>query len=106
MFTMLTENTRRVTSAVAAVAVVAFAGLTLDQGHVGALPQGTVEVGELTPVNLMQLAQVTLPEIVVTGERVAADAAVVGMVELPEVVVYGSRSTLLADAATDTPAQG
>jgi len=60
MFTMLTENTRRVTSAVAAVAVVAFAGLGLDQGHVGALPQGTVEVGELTPVNLMQLAQVTL----------------------------------------------
>jgi hypothetical protein len=70
MFTMLTENTRRVTSAVAAVAVVAFAGLALDQGHVNALPEGTVEVGELTPVNLMQLAQVTLPEIVVTGARV------------------------------------
>jgi len=70
MFTMLTENTRRATSAVAAVAVVAFAGLALDQGHVGALPAGTVEVGELTPVNLMQLVQVTLPEIVVTGERI------------------------------------
>ena len=106
MFTMLTENTRRVTSAVAAVAVVAFAGLTLDQGHVGALPEGTVEVGELTPVNLMQLAQVTLPEIVITGERVATDAAVMEMAELPEVVVYGSRSTLLADAGTDGAAQG
>jgi hypothetical protein len=70
MFTMLTENTRRVTSAVAAVAVVAFAGLTLDQGHVGGMPEGTVEVGELTPVNLMQLAHVTLPEVVVTGERI------------------------------------
>ena len=70
MFTMLTENTRRVTSAVAAVAVVAFAGLTLDQGHVGGMPEGTVEVGELTPVNLMQLVHVTLPEVVVTGERV------------------------------------
>ena len=70
MFTMLTENTRRVTSAVAAVAVVAFAGLTLDQGHVGGMPEGTVEVGELTPVNLMQMVQVTLPEVVVTAERV------------------------------------
>ena len=26
--------------------------------------------------------------------------------ELPEIVVYGSRSALLADAGTDTPAQG
>jgi hypothetical protein len=72
MFTMLTENTRRVTSAVAAVAVVAFAGLALDQGHAGSLPEGTVEVGEMTPVNLMQLAMVTLPEVVVTGERIEA----------------------------------
>jgi len=69
MFTMLTENTRRTISTVAAVAVVAFTGLTLDQGHLGALPHGTVEVGELTPVNVMQMAQVTLPEIVVTGQR-------------------------------------
>jgi hypothetical protein len=69
MFTMLTENTRRTFGTVAAVAIVAFTGLTLDQGHLGALPQGTVEVGELTPVNVMQLAQVTLPEIVVTGQR-------------------------------------
>jgi hypothetical protein len=70
MFTMVTESTRRSFSAVAAVAVVAFAGLTLDQGHLGALPQGTVEVGELTPINVMQMAAVTLPEIVVTGQRI------------------------------------
>ena len=70
MFTMVTESTRRSFSAVAAVAVVAFAGLTLDQGHLGALPQGTVEVGELTPVDVMQMAAVTLPEIVVTGQRI------------------------------------
>ncbi len=106
MFTMLTENTRRVTSAVAAVAVVAFAGLTLDQGHQGALPEGTVEVGEMTPVNLMQLAMVTLPEVVVTGERIEAGAVATAITELPEIVVYGSRSTLLAEAATDTSAQG
>ena len=72
MFTMVTESTRRMTSAVAAVAVVAFAGLTLDQGHAGTLPQGTVEVGELTPVNVMQMAAVTLPEIVVSGARIAS----------------------------------
>jgi hypothetical protein len=70
MFTMLTENTRRTVSAMAAVAVVAFTGLSLDQGHLGALPQGTVEVGELTVVDVMQMASVTLPEIVVTGERI------------------------------------
>jgi hypothetical protein len=70
MFTMVTESTRRATSAVAAVAVVVFAGLTLDQGHAGALPQGTVEVGELTPVEVMQMAAVTLPEIVVRGARI------------------------------------
>jgi hypothetical protein len=69
MFTMVTENTRRTVSAVAAVAVVAFTGLTLDQGHLGALPQGTVEVGELSAVNVMQMASVTLPEITVTAAR-------------------------------------
>jgi len=69
MFTMLAENTRRAVGTVAAVAVVAITGLALDQGHLGALPQGTVEVGELAPVNVMQMAQVTLPEIVVTGQR-------------------------------------
>jgi hypothetical protein len=74
MFTMVAENTRRVASAVAAVAVVAFAGITIDQGHAGALPQGTVEVGELTPVNVMQMAMVTLPEVVVTGQRVEFSA--------------------------------
>ena len=70
MFTMVTESTRRSFSAVAAVAVVAFAGFTFDQGHMSALPQGTVEVGELTPVNVMQMASVALPGVVVTGQRI------------------------------------
>jgi len=102
MFTMLTENTRRVTSAVAAVAVVAFAGLGLDQGHVGALPQGTVEVGELTPVNLMQLAQVTLPEIVVTGERVEHGARHARTAQpnlLPALAVAAGKAVLEGQAA-------
>jgi hypothetical protein len=100
MFTMLTENTRRTVSTVAAVAVVAFTGLTLDQGHLGALPQGTVEVGELTPVNVMQMAQVTLPEIVVTGQRAQVESlANAAMPMLPEVVVVASRDQRLASAA-------
>ena len=72
MFTTINQNTRRAVSAMAAVAVVAFGGLTLDQGHrAAALPAGVVELGELTPVDLTRLAGVTLPGIVVTAERVA-----------------------------------
>ena len=100
MFTMLTENTRRTVSTMAAVAVVAFTGLTLDQGHLGALPQGTVEVGELTPVNVMQMASVTLPEIVVTGQRTQVELLAKAPIPmLPEVVVVASRDTRLASAA-------
>ncbi len=71
MLTMVTQNTRRSVSAVAAMAIVAFGGLVLDQGHLAAAPYGTVEVGELTPIGLEKLAQVTLPEIVITAERPA-----------------------------------
>jgi len=100
MFTMLTENTRRMVGTVAAVAVVAFTGLTLDQGHLGALPQGTVEVGELTPVNVMQMAQVTLPEIVVTGQRAQVESlAKAAIPMLPEVVVVAKRDQRFASAA-------
>lgn len=72
MLTMVTQNTRRLVSAVAATAIVAFGGVALDQGHTAALPHGTVEVGELTPIGLEKLAQVTLPEIFITAERPAA----------------------------------
>ena len=100
MFTMVTENTRRTVSAVAAVAVVAFTGLTLDQGHLGALPQGTVEVGELSAVNVMQLASVTLPEITVTAARGQAELLADATVPmLPEVLVVASRDLRLADTA-------
>jgi len=107
MFTMLTENTRRTISTVAAMTVVAFTGLTLDQGHLGALPQGTVEVGELTPVNVMQMAQVTLPEIVVTGQRVQLEQLANAAVPmLPEVVVVASRELRLASADAVESSQG
>ena len=94
MFTMVNQSTRQVVSAVAAVAVVAFAGLTLDQGHLGALPEGVVEVGEMTPINLMELAAVTLPEVVVSGERIDTPLAM-----LPEIEVVGARDVQVAEAA-------
>jgi len=72
MLTMITQKTQRSVSAVAAIAIVAFAGFTFDQAHLAAAPLGTVEVGELTPIGLERLAQVTLPEIVITAERPAA----------------------------------
>lgn len=69
MLTMLSRNTQRSVSAVAAMAIVAFAMLAMDQAHVAAAPRGTITVGELTPVGLERLAQATLPEIVVTAQR-------------------------------------
>ena len=46
MFTMVAQNTRKTISAVAAVAIVSFSGLVLDQAHVAAAPRGTIEVGD------------------------------------------------------------
>ena len=75
MFTNASENTRRVISAMAAIFVVVSAGTALEQGHGGTLRQGTVEVGELTPIHLDQLAMATLPEIEVVGARSLLAAA-------------------------------
>ena len=100
MFTMLNQNTRRMTSAVSAVAVVAFAGLALDQGHLGTMPQGVVEVGEMQPYNLMQLVSTTFPEIVVTAQPLGAKPALAfgEPVVLPEVVVIGERQVQMAES--------
>lgn len=55
-------------SAVLAAAIVGFSGLALDRAD--RLPAGTIEVGELTPVDVLpQLA--TLPAITVTATRLA-----------------------------------
>lgn len=74
MFTTTHEMIRRSLGTTAAVCVMAIAGLTLEFGHAGALPAGSVEVGELQPVNLERLAAVTLPGVVVTAARLPADA--------------------------------
>jgi hypothetical protein len=48
MFTMEDRSTRLSLGTLGAVAVVALGVLVLDVGHLGTLPQGVVEVGQMT----------------------------------------------------------
>ncbi|MEX1109605.1 MAG: hypothetical protein WEC00_11875 [Dongiaceae bacterium] len=92
MFTMISKGTRTVVSTVAAVAIVSFNGLVLDQAHLAAAPRGTVEIGELTPVDTTPIASVTLPEVTVIAKRESpADAYFTAVTQLPEVVVVAKR---------------
>ncbi len=96
MFTIVAENTRKSVSAVAAIAIVSFGGLVLDQAHIAAAPRGTVEVGELTLVDDGQLAQVTLPEVIVVAKRESA-TFFAAATQLPEIVVVAKRvATMVA----------
>jgi len=91
MFTN-TQSTRKTISAVAAVAIVAFGGLVMDQAHLAAAPAGTVEVGELTLVADAGTAIAALPEVIVVAKRESAfDAGFVATTQLPEIVVVASR---------------
>ena len=63
-------NLRGAFSAVLAAAIVGTSGLALDKGHGTYLPKGTIEVGELTPVDVLPQVAV-LPEITVTATRLA-----------------------------------
>ena len=75
----------RTAATLAAVVIVGLTGLTLDRGHEGALPKGTIEIGEL--------------ETVMVGDM--------NIASLPAVVVIGSRTVQLADVvATDADNQG
>ena len=103
MFTMVAESTRKTVSAVAAVAIVSFSGLVLDQGHVAAAPRGTVEVGELTLVGAGPLARVMLPEVVVVAKRESA-TFLAAATQLPEIVVVAKRVASLV-AKSDAKAQ-
>ncbi len=101
MFTMFAHSTRKVVSALAAVSIVSFSAMALDQGHIAAAPRGSVEIGELQPVNLMQMAAVTLPEVVVSGRRVEGPQGRFALrAELPEVVVVAGRSVTVAARAS------
>ena len=66
----LYRNYRTFTAAaLAAVVIVGLTGLTLDQGHAGALPRGVVEIGELQTLQIGDLAVAVLPEVQVIGRR-------------------------------------
>jgi hypothetical protein len=66
-------NLRAALSAVLAAAIVGTSGLALDQGHIAAAPAGTIEVGHLTPVDVLpQLA--ALPAVIVSAKRLAVTA--------------------------------
>jgi hypothetical protein len=105
MFTMVAQNTRKTISAVAAIAIVSFSGLVLDQAHVAAAPAGTIEVGELTPIGVGGMALAALPEVVVVAKReTAAGASFAATTQLPEIVVVARRvAQLAARSDSDSP---
>ncbi len=89
MITMVAQNTRKTVSALAAVAIVSFGGLVMDQGYLAAAPRGTIEIGELTSVDNAAIAQAQLPEVVVLAKRESSFQFVAA--ELPEIVVVAKR---------------
>jgi hypothetical protein len=57
-------------SAVLAAAIVGTSGLALDKAHYTSLPRGSIEIGELTPVDVLpQVAD--LPAVIVSAPRLA-----------------------------------
>ncbi len=63
-------NLRGAFSAVLAAAIVGLSGLALDKGHISAVPAGIVEIGQLTPVDILpQVA--SLPAVVVSSPLLA-----------------------------------
>jgi len=82
MKTLFNRNT--LVAAFAAVAIVGLTGLTLDRGHAGGLPKGTIEVG-------------TLETLAVGGTLYA---------QLPAVEVFGTRDMQLADVTAHAEPQG
>jgi hypothetical protein len=89
MFTMVAESTRKTVSAVAAVAIVSFGGLVMDQSYLAAAPRGTIEIGELTSLDNSGIVQVQLPEVVVVAKR--ESGAQFAATQLPEIVVVAKR---------------
>ena len=106
MFTFNSKITRMAVSTAAAVVIVSFGALALDQGYIAAAPRGTVEVGELTlvaaPVAAAPMASVMLPEVTVLAKRESADTYFAAATELPEVVVVAKRVAHLVAKAHAT----
>ena len=100
MFTIVAKSTRMAVSTAAAVAIVSFGTLVLDQGYIAAAPRGTVEIGELTLVAATPVASVMLPEVTVVAKRESADTYFAAVTELPEVVVVAKRVAYLVAKAS------
>ena len=101
MFTMFSNSTRLAATTAAAVAIVSFGALAMDQSYIASAPRGTVEVGELTLVDVAQTASVMLPEVTVVAKRVSDDALFAMVPQLPEVVVVAKRvAYMVAEANT------
>lgn len=63
-------NLRGTLSAVLAAAIVGTSGLAFDKAHGTHLPRGTIEIGQLTPVDVLpQVAE--LPAVIVSAPRLA-----------------------------------
>ena len=90
MFTMVSKNTRKAVSAAAAVAIVSFGALVMDQGYLAAAPRGTVQVGELRAIDASATRLAQLPEVVVVGKR-DFGSHYAAATQLPEVVVVAKR---------------
>ena len=112
MFTMFANSTRLAATTAAAVAIVSFGAVAMDQSYIASAPRGTVEVGELTLVNGAPTATVMLPEVIVVAKREFAGSFLAMATELPEVVVVAKRSAhmvanaSLADQALAASVQG
>jgi hypothetical protein len=63
-------NLRGALSAVLAAAIVGTSGLAFDKAHGTSLPKGTIEIGELTPVDVLPQVAV-LPAVIVSAPRLA-----------------------------------
>ncbi len=89
MFTMVAESTRKTVSSVAAVAIVSFGGLAMDQSYLASAPRGTIEIGELTSLDDSAIVRTRLPEVVVIAKR--ESGAQFAATQLPEIVVVAKR---------------
>jgi hypothetical protein len=90
MFTMVAQSTRKTVSAAAAIAIVSFGGLVMDQAYLASAPKGTIEIGELTALNADSATLAQLPEVVVVAKR-DFGTAYASTAQLPEIVVVAKR---------------
>jgi hypothetical protein len=59
-------------AAALAAAIVGTSGLALDKGHTAHGPKAVIEIGELTPIDVLPQSQLAeLPEVVVSAPRLA-----------------------------------